>query len=89
MAQIDFVSLTKAWTPFADIVGTVGTKEYIIQNRGADSLVALEADSTPADNTPDGVMVLPNDCAVYVKGSQNLYLRAFNKGCSINVTEGE
>ena len=89
MAQIDFVQLTKAWTPFAEIVGTVGTKEYIIQNRGYDTLVALEADSTPAANNQEGVLILPNDCGVYVKGSQNLYLRAFNQSCSINVTEGE
>lgn len=89
MAQIDFVKLTKAWTPFADIVGTVGTKEYIIQNRGYDTLVALEADSTPDADNQEGVLILPNDCGVYVKGSQNLYLRAFNVGCSINVTEGE
>lgn len=89
MAQIDFVKLTKAWKPFADIVADIGTKEYIIQNRGYDTLVALEADSTPTDNNQAGVLILPNDCAVYVKGEQNLYLRAFNKNCSINVTEGE
>lgn len=89
MAQIDFVKLTKEWKPFAEIVADIGTKEYIIQNRGFDTLVALEADSTPAADNQEGVLILPNDCAVYVKGEQNLYLRAFNQNCSINVTEGE
>lgn len=89
MAQIKLEKLTKAWVAFGDIVGTVGTKEYIIQNRGYDTLVALEADSTPDADNQEGVLILPNDCGVYVKGSQNLYLRAFNQGCSINVTEGE
>ena len=43
------------------------------------------------DNDTDnqaGVIIQPNDIAVYVKGEQNLYLRAFNSGCTINVTEG-
>jgi hypothetical protein len=88
MAQIKFEKLTKTWKPFAEIVGTVGTKEYIIQNRGSDTLVALEAGTTPSADAPDGIMILPNDIAVYQKGDQNLYLRAFNVGCSINVTEG-
>ena len=89
MAQIGFTQLTREWKPFADIVADIGTKEYIIQNRGSDTLVALEADSTPAANNYAGVLILPNDCAVYVKGEQDLYLRAFNQNCSINVTEGE
>ena len=88
MAQIKFEKLTKTWKPFAEIVGTVGDNEYIIQNRGSDTLVALEASATPNADAPDGIMILPNDIAVYQKGDQNLYLRAFNVGCSINVTEG-
>ena len=89
MAQIKFEKLTKTWKPFAEIVGTVGSKEYIIQNRGYDTLVALEADSTPASDNQAGILITPNDCAVYVKGDQDLYLRAFNQNCSIKVTEGE
>ena len=89
MAQIKLEKLTKAWVAFSEIVGTVGNKEYVIQNRGgSDALVALEADSIPAADNQAGVIIQPNDIAVYVKGEQNLYLRAFNSGCTINVTEG-
>lgn len=90
MAQIKLEKLTKTWTPFATIVGEVSDKEYVIQNRGgSDALVALEADSTPAADNQAGIIIQPNDIAVYVKGEQNLYLRAFNLGCTINITEGE
>lgn len=90
MAQIKLEKLTKTWKPFAEIVGEVSNKEYVIQNRGgSDALVALEADSTPAADNQAGIILQPNDIAVYVKGEQNLYLRAFNLGCTINITEGE
>lgn len=89
MAQIGLTRLTKQWVAFSDIVGTVSDKEYVIQNRGgSDTLVALEADSTPEAENQAGVLIQPYDIAVYVKGDQNLYLRAFNLGCTINVTEG-
>lgn len=87
MAQVDFQGLTKEWTSFASIVGTVGaTTQYQIQNRGADALVALESSSEPTADTQAGVMVLPNNIVVYKKGTQDLYLRAFNSSCSVNVT---
>lgn len=87
MAQIDFQRLTKTWTSFASVVGTVNTDTiYYIQNRGTDVLVALELASEPTGSTQAGVMVLPNNVVVYKKGTQDLYLRAFNSTCSINVT---
>lgn len=91
MAQVTFDNnLTKTWRSFADIVGTVDADaEYLIQNRGADALVALEAESTPAADNPAGTMIYPSDIGVYKKGEQNLYLRAFDKNCSINVSVGE
>ena len=90
MAQIDFVQLTHEWKPFAEIVGTVKENTvYSIFNRGADSCVALCANSLPAADNQAGDLIVPNDIGVFIKGSQNLYLRAFNKNCAINVTEGE
>lgn len=91
MAQVEFKgNLTKEWTSFAEIVGTVdATAEYIIQNRGTDVLVALEATSTPEQDNQAGVLIYPTDIAVYIKGEQNLYLRSFNNNCSINITKGE
>lgn len=90
MAQIEFTGLTRNWKPFATIVGTVDADTtYHIQNRGFDTLVLLEADSEPTDATYAGVLVLPNCVAIYKKGTQNLYCRAFNQSCSINVTSEE
>lgn len=87
MAQIEFTGLTRSWTPFATIVGTVDADTtYQIQNRGFDTLVLLESGSTPTASTQAGVLVLPNNTAVYKKGTQDLYLRAFNQSCSINIT---
>lgn len=87
MAQVKFQALTNEWTSFASVVGTVGADTtYQIQSRGADVLVALESASEPTGSTQAGVMVLPNNVVVYKKGTQDLYLRAFNSNCSINVT---
>ena len=86
--QIEFTSLTKEWKPFSEITTISASATYRIQNRGADPLIALEADTTPS-NTEAGVVVLPNCTISYKKGEQNLYLRAFNSNCSINVTQGE
>jgi hypothetical protein len=88
MAQIKFEgNLNKNWTAFSTIVGTVGADtNYQIQNRGADTLVLLESSDTPSNDTQAGVMVLPYATCIYKKGTQDLYLRAFNRNCSVNVT---
>lgn len=87
MAQIKFEGLTREWTSFATIVGTVDADTtYHIQNRGFDTLVLLEAGSAPTTATQAGVLVLLNATAIYKKGTQDLYCRAFNQSCTINVT---
>lgn len=87
MAQIKFEGLTNEWESFSSIIGTVDADTtYYIQNRGCDPLILLESDSEPGDGDFTGNIVLPNKVAVYKKGSQDLYLRAFNRSCSINVT---
>lgn len=79
--QVNLLDITKNWQAFeADASIT-----YLIQNRGYDVLVALEADSLP-NATDEGVMVEPYQVVEYKKGSQNLYLRAFNQSCSVNVS---
>ena len=83
-------NLTRAWTSFADIVGTVdSSKTYQIQNRGYDTLVALESTGEPAVDNQAGDLILANHTALYKKGTQDLYLRAFNQNCSINITSYE
>lgn len=87
MAQIDFKALTKEWTAFSTIAGTVDADTtYHIQNRGFDTLVLLESGSAPTAATQAGVLVLPNNTVIYKKGTQDLYCRASNASCAINVT---
>ena len=87
--QIDFEKVTTEWLPFSEIVTPEANVKYTIQNRGADILVLLEASSLPDNDVEDGVLVQPYVQAFYVKGEQNLYLRAFSKNCAVNVTAGE
>lgn len=89
MAQEDFTALTNEWTAFSSLVTVDASATYKIQNRGADPLVALESSSIPAANAQGGDIVLPYWTAYYKKGTQDLYLRAFNSGCSINITKVE
>lgn len=91
MAQVKFKgNLTKDWVAFSTIIGTVGANiNYQIQNRGADTLVLLESSDTPSDDTQSGVMLLPYATCIYKKGTQDLYLKAFNQNCSVNITSEE
>lgn len=81
--QVAFVHLTKNWSQFENADPDA---YYVIQNRGADVLVALEANDTPEITAKDGVLVKPYQSILYKKGEQNLYLRAFELSCSINIS---
>lgn len=87
--QVEFETLTNEWTALSDIITVSGSTTYLIQNRGADTLVLLEADSEPQATDSEGVLVLPYQTAQYKKGTQDLYLKAFNRGCSINISAEE
>lgn len=88
MAQEVFEhGLTKEWVALGDLITVDDDATYYIQNRGPDVLVALEASSAPASDNEGGDFVLPNVQAEYIKGTQNLYLRAFHNNCSINITK--
>lgn len=89
MSQVEFEPLTNEWTALSDIITVSADAKYYIQNRGADVLVALEADSEPDADSLDGTMILPYKVAEYKKGTQDLYLRAFNRSCAINITSEE
>lgn len=86
--QEDFQKIETEWVNVEDIVTIETDVTYYIQNRGPARLVALEAESTP-DEEQDGTIILPYVQAVYKKGVQNLYLRAFSDQCSINITKAE
>lgn len=87
--QIDFNQLTNQWVALKDLITVQAGVTYCIQNRGADPMIAQESATAPASDNMDGTMVYPADIAVYIKGSTDLYLRAFNSSCSINITEVE
>lgn len=87
--QIDFGNITAEWMPFSDIVTPEPGVVYRIQNRGPDVLVLLEASSLPSADAEGGDLVHPYLQAIYEKGEQNLYLKALNNECSVNITAGE
>lgn len=86
--QLEYIQLSNEWTDINDIATIEDDVTYFIQNRGADMLVALEANDVP-DKDMAGVTVLPHIQAIYKKGVQTLYLRAFNKSCTIDITKAE
>ena len=93
MAQVKFEKdITGSWIPFTDIIGEVNyTGYYPFQNRGFDTLIAQEIEqetpTLPAANNSDGYLVLPNKTWTWIpEEGKNLYIRAFNSGCSVNVT---
>lgn len=86
MAQVKFEGLTNEWTALSDIITVSTDTTYYIQNRGADTLVALESFTEPAADNREGFMCQPYKVIEYKKGIQDLYLRSFNKSCAINIT---
>ena len=84
MAQEAFEQLTSEWTDIADIITVDASATYYIQNRGSDTLVACEGSAKPTRAI--GVLVKPYEVLKYKKGTDNLYLRAFNTNCGINIT---
>lgn len=86
MAQIEFQPLTTEWTALSDIITVEDDTTYYIQNRGAGTLIAQEGASQPDAENQNGVLITPYRIAQYKKGSEDLYLRAFDQNCSINIT---
>lgn len=86
--QEEFIQLENEWVDIEDIATIQADDMYYIQNRGPDRLIALESETEPTDEQ-DGVIILPYVQAVYRKGEQKLYLRAFSNLCSINITKAE
>lgn len=87
MAQVGFEKgLTTEWVRLADEYTFTAGKTYYIQNRGADYLLTLEPDSAPSENDDGGDMWKPYERLTYEVGTNDLYVRAFNSNCSINIT---
>lgn len=84
MAQVAFEQLTNEWVALSDIITVDSSKTYYVQNRGADVLLAVESANEPT--SLDGVLVKPYEVLKYQQGQDTLYMRAYNSGCSINIT---
>lgn len=85
--QEKFQALTNEWVALSSLITVDSSADYRIQNRGADVLVALESTGAPSEDNEDGTLIPPLAQAFYKKGDQDLYLRAFNRSCSINITK--
>ena len=86
MAQVDFQQLTNEWTALSDLITVGADTTYYLQNRGPDTLVALESSSEPDADSQEGVMCQPYKVVKYKKGTQDLYLKAFNQSCAVNIS---
>lgn len=86
MQEVFEKDITNEWIALSELITVDSDATYRIQNRGPDMLVALESSDTP-DDTQEGDLILPYIQAIYKKGSQDLYLRAFDNICGINITK--
>ena len=85
MSQIALKELTEEWVAFTDITTPQNNKNYYIQNRGPQNVIALESASEP--ETKDGVLIPPYVQYTYQKGDQTLYLRAYSNNATVNITK--
>ena len=87
MAQVGFEKgLTNEWIRLADDYTFTSGKTYYIQNRGPDFLMTLEPDSEPSATDDAGDIWKPLDRLEYEVGTNDLYVRASNTNCSINIS---
>lgn len=83
--QISFLNLTNEWIALEDLVTLDENEMYQIQNRGYDDLLLFESSSIESDSI-EGIIVRPYHKAKYKKGDNKLFMRAYNKTCSINIS---
>lgn len=87
--QKDFQSITTEWVDINDIITVEDDVNYYIQNRGPATLIGQESATKPEDDNQEGILITPYKIAQYKKGTNNLYLRSFDRECSINITSEE
>ena len=86
MAEEAFEQLTNEWVTLSDKITVDEDANYYIQNRGADILLAQEAGETPQADNVNGTLIKPYEQAKYKANGGDLYLRAYNSNCSVNIT---
>ena len=86
MAQEAFEQLKNEWVALSDKITVDEDANYYIQNRGADILLAQEAGEAPTADNLNGTLIKPYEQAKYKANGGDLYLRAYNSNCSVNIT---
>ena len=84
MAQEGLSEISNEWVVLSDIITVDDDGTYYIQNRGSDMLLACEGGEKPTEST--GVLVKPFEVLKYKKNGGSLYLKAYTKLCTINIT---
>lgn len=87
MANIAFNEIKNEWTAASDL-GTLTTgKTYEIQNRNGDDLLVNISSTKPTDQS--GTLVKSGETYVTLYNSDDIYLRALNTSCFVNINEKE
>ena len=86
MAQEAFEQLKNEWVALSDKITVDEDANYYIQNRGADVLLAQEAGEAPTADNVNGTLIKPYEQAKYKANGGDLYLRAYNSNCAVNIT---
>lgn len=75
MTQKALETIGTTWIIITDIITPEDDKNYFIQNRGPDMLIAVESASAPS--TDAGIVIPAYKTLKYVKGTNTLYLKSY------------
>ena len=84
MTQKALQTLSTTWVAITDIITPEDDKNYFIQNRGPDMVIAVESAATPT--TEAGICIPAYKTLKYVKGANTLYLKSYRTS-EINITD--
>ena len=84
MTQKASQTLSTTWVAITDIITPEDDKNYFIQNRGPDMVIAVESAATPT--TEAGICIPSYKTLKYVKGTDTLYLKSYRTS-EINITD--
>lgn len=87
MANILFDEIKAEWTAVSGLETLTSGKTYEIQNRNGDDLLVNISSSKPTDQS--GTLVKSGETYVTIYNSDEIYLRALNTSCFVNINEKE
>lgn len=79
-----------SWQNLETLMGSSMTEgtSYDVQLVKGQQLMIVEGASEPTDPEDGNILEYNQGCTV-IKDSNNVYVKSFNAGCIINITEGE